>query len=137
MYFANRHDIRKMLPNVREYTIEVTNQSGVVSFDFDINNNHIYWSDIKLKKIQRAVIGKHDSIKTIVDHVHTPDGLAFDWIGGKLYWTDTGYKTIEVSDLYGHHNADLVKVGLAEPRAIALNPHEGYVTIFKKCHNII
>lgn len=127
VYFANRHDIRKMLPNVREYTIEVTNQSGVVSFDFDINNNHIYWSDIKLKKIQRAVIGKHDSIKTIVDHVHTPDGLAFDWIGGKLYWTDTGYKTIEVSDLYGHHNADLVKVGLAEPRAIALNPHEGFL----------
>lgn len=76
--------------------------------------------------IKRAKINdRTSSVETILRHVHTPDGLAVDWISGKLYWTDTGYKTIEVSDIDGKHNQDLISVGLDEPRAIALDPHMG------------
>ena len=35
---------------------------------------------------------------TEVDH---PDGLAGDWIGRNLYWTDTGTDRIEVARLNG------------------------------------
>ena len=60
-----------------------------------------------------------------MNHVHTPDGIAIDWITDKMYWTDTGYKTIEVATLDGKHNMELISTGLGEPRAIALDPYLG------------
>ena len=50
----------------------------------------IYWSDRVLDKIQRANLnGSH--VEVVVRHgLDTPDGLAVDSTGRKLYWTDTG-----------------------------------------------
>ena len=109
-----------------DYSIAIERLKGVISFDFDVKNKHIYMADAIDETIKRAKINDHTySVETVVRNVHTPDGLAVDWIGGKLYWTDTGYKTIEVSDMDGKHNQDLVSIGLDEPRAIALDPHNG------------
>ena len=65
---------------------------GAVSIDFHMEKGEIYWTDILSDKIQKATIGsdKKTTIwtrETVVDHVHTPDGLALDWINDKLYWT--------------------------------------------------
>ena len=35
-------------------------------------------------------------------YLDTPDGLAVDTIGQKIYWTDTDLKRIEVSDIDGN-----------------------------------
>lgn len=56
-----------------------------------------------------------------------PDGLAVDWVGRNLYWGDKGIDTIEVSKLDGRYRKVLINTGLQEPRAIVLNPYEGYV----------
>ena len=68
----------------------------------------------------------------------SPDGLAIDWITEKLYWTDSGLKTIEVCQLDGKHRKVLYYDMIDAPRGIALDPRNGYVlknTIITKILN--
>ena len=65
-----------------------------MSIDFHMKKKQIYWTDILSDKIQKATLGSDEKTKvwaqnitTVADHVHTPDGLALDWINQKLYWT--------------------------------------------------
>ncbi|XP_065669353.1 low-density lipoprotein receptor 2 isoform X3 [Hydra vulgaris] len=128
IYFANRRDIRKFSLSGHEYDIAVNGLEGAVSIDFDVHNNFIYWTDVVQETINRAIIGSNQMRPEIlVKNTHTSDGLAVDWLTGKLYWTDAGYKTIEVADLSGKNNADLVTIDLLEPRAISLDPFEGLI----------
>lgn len=71
------------------------------------------------------------SQRTVVigDQLITSDGLAVDWIYNHLYWTDTGKNHIELSDLQGNMRKILIRDKLEEPRAIALNPLDGYVYV--------
>lgn len=57
--------------------------------------------------------------------LHSPDGLAVDWVGRNLYWCDKGRETIEVSKLDGRFRKVLINEGLMEPRGIALFPKIG------------
>ena len=41
------------------------------------------------------------------------------------YWCDKGSDTIEVSNLDGEHRRILIREGLLEPRALAVDPREG------------
>lgn len=61
--------------------------------------------------------------------MHTPDGIAIDWVAKKIYWTDGGYNLIEVAELDGSNRLTLFSSGLDEPRAIVVDPFYGYVTI--------
>lgn len=125
VYFSNRQDIRRLTKDGRNYAIAVENLKGAVSLDFHVQQNYLFVVDAIDETIKRIKIGKSNSTETILRNVHTPDGLAVDWVTGKLYWTDTGYKTIEVCDLDGKHNMDLLTVDLSEPRSISLDPEEG------------
>jgi len=64
----------------------------------------------------------------VSDDVHTPDGLAFDWVHRNLYWTDAGRDCIEVLGLYTESGNEkvwrktLINTGLDEPRAIVVDP---------------
>ena len=57
--------------------------------------------------------------------VKHPDGVAVDWVGRNLYWTDTGTDRIEVSKLNGMSRKVLISENLDEPRAITLDPTNG------------
>lgn len=59
--------------------------------------------------------------------LQNPDGLAVDWVGRNLYWCDKKTDTIEVSKLDGRFRKILLHDGLQEPRAIALDPSQGYL----------
>ena len=51
------------------------------------------------------------------------DGLAWDWVNHKLYWTDAGNKDIEVYDVVNQYRKKLIQKGTnALPRAIVLDP---------------
>ena len=69
----------------------------------------------------------------ITSDIHHPDGIAVDWVARNLYWTDTGTDRIEVSRLNGTSRQMLLAEYLDEPRAIAVDPINGYVleTILK------
>lgn len=51
--------------------------------------------------------------------------LAVDWQTRKLYWTDSGLKRIEVSNLDGSHRCILISTGLDLPRDLAVHPTAG------------
>jgi len=57
--------------------------------------------------------------------IDSPDGIAVDWIGRNLYWTDKGMDRIEMSRLNGSSRRTLIVDGLQEPRAIVVDPFEG------------
>lgn len=70
-------------------------------------------------------------IEVVVQHgLATPEGLAVDWITGKLYWIDSNLDQIEVAKLNGDMRATLIAGGMEHPRAIALDPGQGYVFHF-------
>lgn len=50
--------------------------------------------------------------------VEQSDGLAVDWIGRNLYWTDTGHDTISVARLDGTSRTVLIDTGLDLPRSV-------------------
>ena len=54
-------------------------------------------------------------------NVTNPDGIAIDWIGRNLYWTDAGTNRIEVSRLDGSFRTSLITANVDSPRAIVLD----------------
>lgn len=61
------------------------------------------------------------------EDIRSPDGLAIDWVYMHVYWTDTGRDTIEVADIQSKMRKVLIKDDLEEPRAIAVNPLDGWM----------
>lgn len=56
----------------------------------------------------------------------TPEGLAVDWIAGNIYWVESNLDQIEVAKLDGTMRTTLLAGEVEHPRAIALDPREGY-----------
>uniref|UniRef100_A0A8C4QT80 LDL receptor related protein 8 n=1 Tax=Eptatretus burgeri TaxID=7764 RepID=A0A8C4QT80_EPTBU len=55
------------------------------------------------------------------------EGLAVDWLGSRLFWTDGHERVLCVSRADGTRPHPLVTHHLSEPRALSLLPHRGYV----------
>lgn len=63
---------------------------------------------------------------TLIDSdLHSPEGLAQDWVQHNLYWTDSGDRTISVASADGSRRRVLINTDLSEPRAIAVDPERG------------
>lgn len=60
----------------------------------------------------------------------TAEGLAVDWIGGNLYWAESKLDQIEVARLDGVFRRTLIAGDIESPRAIVLDPRDGYVIPF-------
>ncbi|KAJ7383624.1 hypothetical protein OS493_026810 [Desmophyllum pertusum] len=133
LLFSTQHSIRRLSldSSANDYTDIVKNQKGIVSLDYDYYNNYVYWTDVRDEKICRAHIPSPGAVAAdcdeVVSRVHTPDGIAIDWVGKKMYWTDGGYNMIEVAELDGTNRLTLFRDGTDEPRAIVVDPIHGYL----------
>nr|KAF6444336.1 LDL receptor related protein 8 [Molossus molossus] len=63
----------------------------------------------------------------IDEQLHSPEGLAVDWVHKHIYWTDSGNKTISVATVDGGRRCTLFSHDLSEPRAIAVDPLQGFM----------
>lgn len=58
----------------------------------------------------------------------TPEGLAVDWIAGNIYWVESNLDQIEVAKLDGTMRTTLLAGEVEHPRAIALDPRDGWLS---------
>ncbi|KFQ08656.1 Low-density lipoprotein receptor-related protein 6, partial [Haliaeetus albicilla] len=82
---------------------------------------------VSLQTISRAFMNGSALEHVVEFGLDYPEGMAVDWLGKNLYWADTGTNRIEVSKLDGQHRQVLVWKDLDSPRALALDPAEGFM----------
>ncbi|XP_076166468.1 low-density lipoprotein receptor isoform X2 [Ptiloglossa arizonensis] len=128
LLFTRRHDIRKVALDRQEMTEIVNNTKKAAALDFVFRTGMIFWSDISEKKIYKAPIDEGNERTVVIDDgLTTSDGLAVDWIYSHIYWTDSGKNTIELANFEGNMRKTLIRDRIQQPRAIALNPLEGWM----------
>lgn len=60
LLFANRIDIRQVLPHRSEYTLLLNNLENAIALDFHHSKELVFWSDVTLDRIMRANLnGSH------------------------------------------------------------------------------
>lgn len=78
--------------------------------------------------VSRAPIDEGtEQIVVLQDKTVTSDGLAVDWIYNHIYFTDTRRFTIEIMNFDGNMGKILIKDDVEIPRAIALDPLDGWM----------
>lgn len=97
---------------------------NAVGIDFDAKERMIYFSDIVRDNISRISLVDR-KVKVLVKSVKNVDGLAVDWLGRNLYWTDADSHEVAVAKLNGSFKKVLFDKDVARPRAIVLHPSEG------------
>ncbi|XP_033227247.1 low-density lipoprotein receptor-like isoform X6 [Belonocnema kinseyi] len=128
LLFAKRHDIRKVALDRQEMTAIVNDTKMATALDFVFRTGMIFWSDVSEKKIYKAPIDEGSERTAVIDKdMTTSDGLAVDWIYSHIYWTDAEKNTIELANFEGNMRKTLITDRVQEPRAIALNPLEGWM----------
>ena len=128
LLFTRRHDIRKVALDRLEMTNIVKDTKMAAALDFVFRTGMIFWSDSSEKKIYKAPIDEGNERTVVIDDgLTTSDGLAVDWIYSHIYWTDSKKSTIELANFEGNMRKTLIQDRVQEPRAIALNPLEGWM----------
>ena len=122
---ANTSDIVAMDYKTSALSPVVSGLTRAVAIDFHFSLGYLFWSDVTELNIKRFNV-EAASTTTIITSIGVCDGLAVDWRASQLYWTDTTYDTISVSDLDGNNQGLLISSGLYEPRAIALDLDNRY-----------
>ncbi|XP_078526622.1 low-density lipoprotein receptor-related protein 8 [Lissotriton helveticus] len=131
LIFTNRHEVCKIDLVKRDYSRVIPMLKNVVALDVEVATNKIFWCDLYHRKIYSAYIDKAsdtaEQVTVINSHLHSPEGLAMDWVHKNIYWTDSGNKTLSVATADGCKRRTLFEHGLSEPRAIAVDPIHGFM----------
>ncbi|XP_040264089.1 low-density lipoprotein receptor-related protein 8 isoform X2 [Bufo bufo] len=131
LIFTNRHELRQIDLVRRDYSRLASQLKNVVSLDVEVINKKIYWCDLFHRKIYSAPLDRAsdpaEHVVLVNSHLHSPEGLAVDWIHKNIYWTDSGNKTISVATSDGCKRKTLFNQSLGDPRAIAVDPTTGFM----------
>lgn len=98
---------------------------NIVSLDFGLNPNLIYWTDGN--RINRFSMhhGVSEDIPFGLDDAISVKDLAVDWIGDKIYWIDAIHARIYIADLQSGRKVKIIDKNLDSPRAIVVSHSEG------------
>uniref|UniRef100_A0A8C5PHU3 EGF-like domain-containing protein n=1 Tax=Leptobrachium leishanense TaxID=445787 RepID=A0A8C5PHU3_9ANUR len=131
LIFTNRHELRQIDLVHRDYTRLASQLKNVVSLDVEVTSRKVYWCDLFYRRIYSAPLDRAgdpaEHVVLINTQIHSPEGLAVDWVHKNIYWTDSGNKTISVATTDGCKRKTLFTRDLNEPRAITLDPTEGFM----------
>jgi low density lipoprotein receptor-related protein 5/6 len=130
LLFANRKDVRLVdVDNMRNNsTVVIDKLEDAAAVDFHYRRKVVYWTDVSLEMIKRTWLNDSGLSEDVISTgLVSPDGLSCDWLGDKIYWTDSETNRIEVADLDGSNRKVLFWKDMDQPRAIALDPLNGYM----------
>ena len=125
LFFSNATDIIALDFKTSATHSVVSGLTRAIAVDVHFSLGYLFWSDVSEQNIKRSSTDG-SGIATIINSIGVCDGLAVDWRTSQLYWTDTTYDTISVSDLSGSNRRSFLSLGLDEPRDIVLDPDSGY-----------
>ncbi|XP_013397650.1 nidogen-1-like [Lingula anatina] len=109
-----------------------TQCNNPISASYDPIEQRVYWSEVvTFAKIRRINMNGKEP-EAVFDFIigSVPDAVAVDHISRLLYYTEGMYKTIGVMRLDGSQHKILLRTGLDKPRAMTLDPVNGYLRGF-------
>ncbi|KAG7228330.1 hypothetical protein INR49_009194, partial [Caranx melampygus] len=121
-------DMNAKVPD--EYMIPIENLMNPRALDFHAASEFIYFADATSYIIGRQKIDGTERDTILKEGIHTVEGIAVDWMGGNLYWTDDGpKKTISVARLEkaSQTRKTLIEGKMSHPRAIVVDPQNGWM----------
>lgn len=137
------HLIHLDMANISNFHTSVRDEI-ISSMSVDILQDLIYWINPVSVKIFAAPISYFfpttegslaDAVQAIVfEDLISPEDVEVDWIGRKLYWTDSGTGRIEVLDIEGGSRKVLVE-GLSNVTSLSLDLFSQYVSMLKAISN--
>lgn len=104
--------------------LPVVGLGDAIGLDYDAKEEMIYFSDVLRDNISRFSITNR-KVEVLVKSVKNSDGIAVDWLGRNLYWTDADKHEVAVANLNGSFQKVLFRKGVVRPRPIVLHPMEG------------
>uniref|UniRef100_A0A8C4NJS4 EGF-like domain-containing protein n=1 Tax=Eptatretus burgeri TaxID=7764 RepID=A0A8C4NJS4_EPTBU len=72
LLFANRIDIRRVLPYRSEYTLLLNNLENAIALDFHHKRALVFWSDVTLDRIAHATLNGNASTEIISTGLESP-----------------------------------------------------------------
>ena len=105
---------------------------NVITFDFDMKSNCVYWADSTFKTIERQCMDNGQSEILVNTDLDLIEGMALDWMSNNLYFVDGKRSKIELIRTDISHSGRMRRTvvgptNLKKPRGIALHPKAGYM----------
>jgi low density lipoprotein-related protein 2 len=101
----------------------IKNLTNVVGVDFDYKGSTLYFTQIggsaRIAKMNSQNPGPN-SMEDILTTGINPEGIAFDWVHQKIYWTDSRNRSVYAMNKDGSQIVDIAQVD--RPRAIVVHP---------------
>ncbi|XP_015279019.1 PREDICTED: low-density lipoprotein receptor-related protein 1B-like, partial [Gekko japonicus] len=113
-----------------EYMIPIENLVNPRALDFHAETSYIYFADTTSFLIGRQKIDGTERETILKDDLDNVEGIAVDWIGNNLFWTNDGYrKTINVARLEkaSQSRKTLLEGDMTHPRGIVVDPVNGWM----------
>ncbi|KAF6197572.1 hypothetical protein GE061_008536 [Apolygus lucorum] len=104
-----------------EAIVPITNLHRPSTLDFDVRTRYIYWADQNPPKIGRQKFDGLDREIWKGDDVSNCEGLAVDWVGRNLYWTDDMAGTLSVAPLDKPLLRKNLHINITHARAVTLH----------------
>lgn len=110
----------------------LSNLTNGVALDYDVKSDLVYWTDVAHDGNKAGITSMSNQPNTyrVINSLPTKgiDGIAVDWLGRNIYYTDRNHDAIAVCDMRGRFNRILLKgTPLNDPRAIVLDPLQALV----------
>lgn len=95
-----------------------------IGLDKDCVEGRIYYGDLLNRRIMSAKYDGTDARPFITDDIKEVEGIAIDHVSRRIYWTDSGKRTIEVASLENPAiRTVVVHKNLINLRGIAIDPY--------------
>lgn len=75
LLFANRIDIRQVLPHRSEYTLLLNNLENAIALDFHHRHELVFWSDVTLDRIMSANLNGSNVQEVVSTGLESPGVL--------------------------------------------------------------